>query len=124
MEAKRSLISIFSQKAIKTRYQETNKKEHWLDYAETAYSKKFVTEAKTVINLLITFLPLSMFWALIEQQGSRWTLQAINMDDNLGFGKIKPDQVQVVISLFVVTLRSMIKFASRSPAEGRKSIRV
>uniref|UniRef100_A0A8B9QKG6 Solute carrier family 15 member 2 n=1 Tax=Apteryx owenii TaxID=8824 RepID=A0A8B9QKG6_APTOW len=37
-------------------------------------------EVKMVTRVLFLFIPLPMFWALFDQQGSRWTLQATKMN--------------------------------------------
>uniref|UniRef100_A0A3B3Y7D5 Solute carrier family 15 member 1 n=1 Tax=Poecilia mexicana TaxID=48701 RepID=A0A3B3Y7D5_9TELE len=37
---------------------------------------------KMVLKVLFLYIPLPMFWALFDQQGSRWTLQATTMDGN------------------------------------------
>lgn len=43
-----------------------------------------------------------IFWALFDQQGSRWTFQATRMDGNLGGWAIKPDQIQVINPLLIL----------------------
>ena len=44
-----------------------------------------------------------MYWALSEQQGSSWVLQATKLNANLGFYTILPDQMQALNSiLFIV----------------------
>lgn len=50
------------------------------------------------------YLPLPLFWALYDQQGSRWTFQATRMNGNLGFYTIKPDQMHMAnpLSLFIL----------------------
>lgn len=48
------------------------------------------------------YLPLPFFWALFDQQGSRWTFQATRMDGDVGFYTIKPDQMQVVNPLLIL----------------------
>ena len=53
-------------------------------------------ETKILMNVLVLYLPLPFFWALFDQQGSRWTFQATRMDGDIGFMTIKPDQMQVV----------------------------
>ena len=43
-------------------------------------------------------LPLPIFWALFDQQGSRWTLQAARMDGNFfGVFTFEPDNIQVSV---------------------------
>lgn len=48
------------------------------------------------------FLPLPIFWALFDQQGSRWTIQATRMDGKVGNFLIQSDQMQVFNPLLVV----------------------
>uniref|UniRef100_A0A3Q3ENA0 Solute carrier family 15 member 2 n=1 Tax=Labrus bergylta TaxID=56723 RepID=A0A3Q3ENA0_9LABR len=55
-------------------------KKHWLDWAEEKYSKRLIQEIKMVLRVLVLYIPLPMFWALFDQQGSRWTLQATRMN--------------------------------------------
>lgn len=48
------------------------------------------------------YIPLPIFWALFDQQGSRWTFQATRMDGDLGSFNLKPDQVQVINPLLIL----------------------
>ena len=41
---------------------------------------KLVRDIKYVLRILILYIPLPLFWTLFDQQGSRWTLQAVRMD--------------------------------------------
>lgn len=78
-------------------------RKHWLDWAEEKYSKRLIQEIKMVLRVLVLFIPLPMFWALFDQQGSRWTLQATRM--NMAFGdsfSIKPDQMQMLNALLIL----------------------
>ena len=43
----------------------------------------FIEDVKGVMRVLFMFIPLPMFWALFDQQGSRWTLQAGTMNGEL-----------------------------------------
>lgn len=92
------------QNAISTKSLEKkiNVRSHWLDYAEEKYGKKLVKETKILLNVLVLYLPLPFFWALYDQQGSRWTFQATRMDGDIGFYIIKPDQMQVLSSILVL----------------------
>lgn len=53
-------------------------------------------EIKSVLKVLLTFVPIPLFWALSEQSGSTWVFQARQMDGNIGFYTILPDQMQVL----------------------------
>lgn len=79
-----------------------NKREHWLDYAEAKYGQQLINDIKSVFRVLVLFLPLPVFWALFDQQGSRWTFQATRMTGELGPYTIKPDQLQVVNPLLIL----------------------
>uniref|UniRef100_A0A3B3UEL0 Solute carrier family 15 member 1 n=1 Tax=Poecilia latipinna TaxID=48699 RepID=A0A3B3UEL0_9TELE len=75
--------------AIKNRYRNRSskipKREHWMDWAEEKYDKLLIAQVKMVLKVLFLYIPLPMFWALFDQQGSRWTLQATTMDGNFPF---------------------------------------
>lgn len=77
-------------------------KEHWLDHATPQYGTKLVNDIKIVLNTIVMYLPVPMFWALNDQTGSRWTLQATRLDGDLGFYVIKPDQMQFVLPVMVM----------------------
>ncbi|XP_076857890.1 solute carrier family 15 member 2 isoform X2 [Brachyhypopomus gauderio] len=79
------------------------RRDHWLDWAQEKYSKRLIQEIKMVVKVLVLYIPLPMFWALFDQQGSRWTLQATRM--NMDFGGsfvIKPDQMQMLNALMIL----------------------
>lgn len=86
------------QNAISEKGKQKNfqKRNHWLDYAEDKYGKQLVRDTKVLLKILVLYIPLPVFWALFDQQGSRWTFQATRMDGDLGFYEIKPDQMQVI----------------------------
>lgn len=75
-------------------------KSHWLDYAEAKHGRKLVEETKTVLNVLVLYLPLPIYWAVTQLQGSRWTFQATLMNGDIGFYIIKPDQMIALNSVF------------------------
>ncbi|XP_041057159.1 solute carrier family 15 member 2 [Carcharodon carcharias] len=79
------------------------KREHWLDWAREKYPKELIEEIKMVTRVLFLYLPLPMFWALFDQQGSRWTLQATRMNSNFGGFIIQPDQMQTLNAFLIVT---------------------
>lgn len=61
-----------------------------------------VDDVKSVVKILLLFTPLPLFWALFDQQGSRWTFQATRMNGDIGFTEIKPDQMQVINPLLIL----------------------
>ena len=68
-------------------------------------------ETKILMNVLVLFLPLPLFWALFDQQGSRWTFQATRMDGNIGFMTVKPDQMQVVNPFLILVFIPLYEVA-------------
>ncbi|XP_035249771.1 solute carrier family 15 member 1-like [Anguilla rostrata] len=94
--------------AVKNRFRhrsdEYPKREHWMDWAEEKYEKLLIAQVKMVLRVLFLYIPLPMFWALFDQQGSRWTLQATTMDGNFGVLIIQPDQMQTVNPILILVL--------------------
>uniref|UniRef100_A0A3B4AR71 Solute carrier family 15 member 1 n=1 Tax=Periophthalmus magnuspinnatus TaxID=409849 RepID=A0A3B4AR71_9GOBI len=94
--------------AIKNRFRHRDsrfpKREHWMDWAEEKYDKLLIAQVKMVLKVLFLFIPLPMFWALFDQQGSRWTLQATTMDGNFGVFVVQPDQMQTVNPILILVL--------------------
>ncbi|XP_076385714.1 peptide transporter family 1 isoform X2 [Megachile rotundata] len=78
------------------------KREHWLDYADDEYDKRLIRDIKGAIQVMKLFLPIPIFWALFDQQGTRWTIQATRMTGQIGSFTIQPDQMQVVNPLLVL----------------------
>ncbi|XP_058054155.1 peptide transporter family 1-like isoform X2 [Anopheles bellator] len=99
--------------AIRTRSREksVNPREHWLDYSEKRWGRQLVDETRILLNVLTLYIPLPVFWALFDQQGSRWTFQATRMDGDLGFWTIKPDQMQVINPLLILVFIPLYEIA-------------
>ncbi|XP_032880749.1 solute carrier family 15 member 2-like [Amblyraja radiata] len=79
------------------------KREHWLDWATEKYPEHVIKEIKMVTRVLFLYLPLPMYWALFDQMGSRWTLQATGMNGDFGGFIIQPDQMQTINAILIVT---------------------
>ncbi|GFS97778.1 solute carrier family 15 member 2, partial [Nephila pilipes] len=81
------------------------KKKHWLDYADDQYDTDLINDVKHLFSVLIILLPLPIFWALYEQQGSRWVLQGTQMDGEiLSSFYIQPDHMQIINPLLILVL--------------------
>ncbi|XP_037383883.1 solute carrier family 15 member 1 [Talpa occidentalis] len=94
--------------AIKNRFRHRSKqypkREHWLDWAKEKYDARLIAQIKMVTRVLFLYIPLPMFWALFDQQGSRWTLQATTMNGKVGSIEIQPDQMQTANAVLIVIL--------------------
>lgn len=90
-------------RVMKKKEKGQKKREHWLDYAEETDGKQMVTDIKALLNVLVLYIPLPIFWTLFDQQGSRWTFQATRMDGEITESfSLKPDQMQVVNPLLIL----------------------
>uniref|UniRef100_A0A8D2MBN4 Solute carrier family 15 member 2 n=1 Tax=Zonotrichia albicollis TaxID=44394 RepID=A0A8D2MBN4_ZONAL len=95
---------------LKNRSPEIPKRDHWLDWASEKYSKQLIGEVKMVTRVLFLFIPLPMFWALFDQQGSRWTLQATKMNADFGIYVLQPDQMQFLNPLLILVFIPIFDF--------------
>lgn len=95
--------------AISRKIKSKEKREHWLDYSDDNYSQRMIKDIKSVLKVLKLFIPLPIFWALFDQQGSRWTFQATRMNGETFGYLIKPDQFQVVNPLFIIIFIPMFQ---------------
>merc|ERR1712241_153390 len=77
---------------------------HWLDHAKGKYSDQLIEDTKILLKVLVLYLPLPVYWALFDQQGSRWTFQATRMNGQVGSYVIKPDQMQLFNPAFILIL--------------------
>ncbi|XP_036320045.1 peptide transporter family 1-like [Rhagoletis pomonella] len=99
--------------AIATKWKEkkTNPREHWLDYADKKYDRQLIGDVKVLMRILVLYLPLPVFWALFDQQSSRWTIQATRMDGDMGSWDIKPDQMQMLNPLLILAFIPLYELA-------------
>ena len=58
-----------------TRRKHKKKNQHWLDAASDKYDQDTINDFKPVYSVGKLFLLYPMYWALYDQQGSRWTIQ-------------------------------------------------
>ncbi|CAC5414685.1 SLC15A1 [Mytilus coruscus] len=90
---------------IKGKISHPDKRPHWLDHSIGHFEADFVEEVKRLLKVLIICVPLPLYWALCDQQGSRWTLQAEQLDGSMGpLGRIKPDQLQALNPILILGL--------------------
>ncbi|KAI1697354.1 POT family domain-containing protein [Ditylenchus destructor] len=106
----------------------SRKRDHWLDYYMDTHicerdskcmelqqrkrdkslcqKRTFIEDIKSLLRVLIMYLPAPMFWALYDQQGSSWTIQAVQMKSRFSsiFGEIMlfPDQMQTVNAVLIL----------------------
>ncbi|GAB0094459.1 peptide transporter family 1-like [Sergentomyia squamirostris] len=88
----------------------TKRRSHWLEYAEPKYGSTLVRDVSILLKILILYVPLPLFWALFDQQSSRWTLQATRMNGRIGSVYIKPDQMQVINPLLILAFIPLFNY--------------
>uniref|UniRef100_A0A669F083 Solute carrier family 15 member 1 n=1 Tax=Oreochromis niloticus TaxID=8128 RepID=A0A669F083_ORENI len=94
--------------AVKNRFRHRSsqypKREHWMDWAEEKYDKLLIAQVKMALKVLFLYIPLPMFWALFDQQGSRWTFQATTMNGNFATSLSSHQTVNPILILILVPI--------------------
>ncbi len=83
---------------------------HWLDKAKALHPPEAVEGAKAVFRVMLVFAPIPLFWALFDQKGSTWIIQAQRMDLQLGPWTLAPSQVMALNPAFVMLLIPFTEF--------------
>lgn len=96
--------------AIAQKWRLKEKREHWLDYSTDQFGEKMVNDIKATLKVLVLYIPLPIFWALYDQQGSGWTFQAVRMNGNIGFYTILPDQMQVINPFLILAFIPLFSY--------------
>jgi POT family proton-dependent oligopeptide transporter len=78
--------------------------EHWLDAARDVHPPEAVDGARAVLRVLGIFAAVTVFWALFDQTGSSWVIQAERMDLQVGGWELAPAQLQALNPILVTLL--------------------
>lgn len=76
----------------------------FLDGAEAEHGKEAVDATKAVIDIAKLFAAISVFWALFDQHGSSWVIQAMNMDLNFMGMQFEASQISAWNPIMVMGL--------------------
>ncbi|KAE8750878.1 hypothetical protein FOCC_FOCC002306, partial [Frankliniella occidentalis] len=82
---------------------------HWLDAAVPRWGDALVADVKVLLSLLVMAVPLPVFWALFDMQGSRWTFQARQLDGQVGSWLVQPDQIGLSGGVMVLIMLPMFE---------------
>lgn len=79
----------------------------WIKRAMPDYEEAFLEDVGRFLRILGLFLPIAAFWALFDQQGSRWTFQAMRMSGSMPrigtfTWSIKPEQMGLVNAILIL----------------------
>ncbi len=80
------------------------KGDSWLDNARVKYNAEQVDGAKAAWNIFKVFATVTVFWALFDQQGSSWTLQAKQMNRMFLGIEWEASQIQAANPIMVMVL--------------------
>lgn len=61
-----------------------------------------MSDVRSFLNLIVLFLPLPIYWALLTQQDSTWTFQATQLDTKVFGLYIEADQVKAIGPLLLL----------------------
>lgn len=86
------------------------KPSHWIYYARTKFPAAFLADTKAVLAIIALLGPISFFWALYDQQGSRWTYQGMMMNTSLGGMEIKPEQMGIINAFLILVLIPVFEY--------------
>jgi POT family proton-dependent oligopeptide transporter len=78
--------------------------QHWLDTAREQHPAEAVEGAKAVMRIMGIFAAVALFWALFDQKGSSWVLQARQMRLGMGDWSLDPSQLQALNPFLVMGL--------------------
>lgn len=76
--------------------------EHWLDVSRNQYDQERVEGAKAAVGVFGVFIWVSAFWALFEQHGSSWVIQAKRMNLHLWGYDFEPSQIPALNPIMVM----------------------
>lgn len=84
----------------------SKRRSHWLYLAADKFDSRSIEAFRSVLGLLLLFIPTLVYWCLFDQQGSLWTLQATRMDGHIFGGKfvLQPDQMGVANPLILLAV--------------------
>lgn len=98
-------------------------KNHWLDYSEEKYGERLVEDIKVILRVFFMFLPVPLYWALIEQTATAWVFMARRMNGDLGFYTLSADQMSLIGTIIYISLIPLVQFVVIPRLERRGMLR-
>ena len=77
---------------------------HWLDAARDLHPPAAVDGAKAVLRVTGVFAAVTGFWALFDQHGSSWVLQAQEMNLQVGGHALRASQISALNPVMVLAM--------------------
>jgi POT family proton-dependent oligopeptide transporter len=82
----------------------------WLNAARIRFDQNAIDGVRAAINVFKVFIFVSIFWALFDQHGSSWILQAKEMNLEFMGYKFEPSQIAALNPIMVMVLIPMFSF--------------
>ncbi|CAD5223885.1 unnamed protein product [Bursaphelenchus okinawaensis] len=79
-----------------------DKREHWLDYADGKFSHSLIAGVKSLLGVIVMYIPVVLYSALNDQMGSTWQEQSIKLNGRVGPFTILPDQLKILNPLLIL----------------------
>ncbi|KAL3120593.1 hypothetical protein niasHT_007885 [Heterodera trifolii] len=80
------------------------------DNPNECHKRRLVSDVRRLLRVLVVYLPAPVFWALYDQQGSRWLIQSVMMDCRLwGNTLLLPDQMLTLNSVLILLFIPMFQ---------------
>jgi len=95
--------------------------EHWLDVVRDQHPAEAVAGARAVLRIMGVFAGVTLFWALFDQKGSSWVLQARQMDLVMDGWSLEPAQLQALNPFLVLALIPLLTWVV-FPALARRGV--
>jgi len=77
---------------------------HWLDAARARHPPDAVDGARAVLRIAGVFGAITGFWALFDQHGASWVIQASQMDLKVGGAELRPSQLSALNPVMVLAI--------------------
>lgn len=84
---------------------------HWIYLAREKYPMNFLADVEKIMAVLKIGLPMCLFWALYDQQSSRWTFQAAMMNPMFMGIRIKPEQMGIINAVLILVMIPLFDMA-------------
>lgn len=82
----------------------------WIDAALVKHSEKDVDAVKAVLGIGTVFSMISIFWALFDQHGSTWVVQAMQMNRSFMGMELEASQIAALNPIMVMGLIPLFSF--------------
>ncbi|KAJ1346902.1 hypothetical protein KIN20_001829 [Parelaphostrongylus tenuis] len=100
-----ALVSCIYLATMRTLFQRSARPaSHWLHRAAPEHILEMIEAVRSLVNIVLLFCPLFLFWALFDQQGSTWVLQARRLDGRIGWINALPKQINILNPLIVIIM--------------------